>query len=82
MNDIWRLSAVEVASLVRARTISAREAMVSALSRLERVNPLINAVVDYKPDYSLAQADAVDAQDRARRGRRARSPACRSPSRC
>jgi amidase len=61
MNDIWRLSAVEVASLVRAKKISAREAMTSALARLERVNPLINAVVDYKPDYSLAQADAVDA---------------------
>jgi amidase len=61
MNDIWRLSAVEVASLVRARKISAREAMASALQRLERVNPLINAVVDYRPDYSLAQADAVDA---------------------
>ncbi|MDQ8731396.1 amidase family protein [Bradyrhizobium sp. LHD-71] len=61
MNDIWRLSAVEVASLVRQKKISAREAMVSALDRLERVNPLINAVVDYKTDYSLAQADAVDA---------------------
>lgn len=61
MNDIWRLSAVEVAALVRAKTISAREAMTSALERLERVNPLINAVVDHKPGYSLAQADAVDA---------------------
>jgi amidase len=61
MKDIWRLSAVEVASLVRARKISAREAMTAALTRLERVNPLINAVVDYRPDYSLAQADAVDA---------------------
>jgi amidase len=61
MQDIWRLTAVEVAALVRARKISAREAMVSALARLERVNPLINAVVDCKPDYSLAQADAVDA---------------------
>lgn len=61
MNDIWRMTAVEVASLVRAKTISAREAMASALARLERANPLINAVVDYRPDYSLAQADAVDA---------------------
>ena len=60
MNDIWRLSAVEVASLVRSRTISAREAMQSALDRLERVNPLINAVVDHKADYSLAQANAID----------------------
>lgn len=61
MNDIWRLPAVEVASLVRARKISAREAMTSALARLDRVNPLINAVVDHRPEYSLAQADAIDA---------------------
>src|SRR5918995_5679114 len=61
MNDIWRLSAAEVASLVRARKISAREAMTSALARLTQVNPLINAVIDYREDYSLAQADAVDA---------------------
>ncbi len=61
MNDIWRMTATEVASLVRAKKISAREAMASALARLEQVNPLINAVVDYRPEYSLAQADAVDA---------------------
>ena len=62
MTDIWRMTAVEVASLVKAKKISAREAMVSALDRLKAVNPLINAVVDYREDYSLAQADAVDAQ--------------------
>jgi len=60
MNDIWRLPAVEVASLVRARKISAREAMTSALARLDRVNPLINAVIDHRPEYSLAQADGID----------------------
>jgi amidase len=60
MHDIWRLSALEVASLVRSRKVSAREAMRSALDRLERVNPLINAVVDCKADYSLAQAEAID----------------------
>jgi amidase len=62
MTDIWRMTAVEVASLVKSKKISAREAMVSALDRLKAVNPLINAVVDYREDYSLAQADAVDAR--------------------
>jgi amidase len=62
MKDIWRLSAVEVASLVRAKKISAREAMTSALARLERANPPINAVIDHRPEYSLAQADAIDAR--------------------
>lgn len=61
MDDCWRLSAVELAALVKAKKLSAREAMTAALHRLEQVNPLINAVVDYRADYSLAQADAVDA---------------------
>jgi amidase len=62
MQDIWRLSATEVAALVRAKKISAREAMRSALERLDKVNPLINAVVDHRPEDALAQADAVDAK--------------------
>lgn len=61
MTDIWRLSALEVAAKVRAKDISAREAMAAALARLERANPLINAVIDHRPDDSLAQADTVDA---------------------
>lgn len=61
MDESWRLSAVEVASLVRSKKLSAREVTTAALKRLEQVNPFINAVVEYKPEYSLAQADAVDA---------------------
>jgi amidase len=41
--------------------VSAREAATSALSRLDAVNPQINAVVDHRPDDVLKQADAVDA---------------------
>jgi len=61
MNDIWRLSATDLASHIRARKISAKEAASAALDRLAAVNPSINAVVDYRPDYTLAQAAAVDA---------------------
>jgi len=61
MNDIWRLSATDLASHIRAREISAREAAVAALDRLAAVNPAINAVVDYRPEETLARADAVDA---------------------
>ena len=60
MNDIWRLPATELASLIRTRKLSAREAATAALERLAAVNPAINAVVDRRPDYTLAQADAVD----------------------
>lgn len=61
MNDIWRLSAADLAAHIRSRTLSAREAAQAALDRLNAVNPAINAVVDHRPEDTLAQADAVDA---------------------
>jgi amidase len=59
--DIWRLPAAELASLIRSRKVSAKEAAMAALARLDAVNPSINAVVDHRPDDVLAQADAIDA---------------------
>lgn len=61
MEDLWRLSATDVAAAVKAKKISAKEAAQSALSRLDAVNPRINAVIDHRPDEVLAQAAAVDA---------------------
>ncbi|WP_151639218.1 amidase family protein [Noviherbaspirillum aerium] len=61
MSDIWRLSASEVTALVQAKEISAEEAARAALERLEAVNPSINAVVDYRPEDVLAQAEKIDA---------------------
>lgn len=61
MDNLWRLPAAELASLIRARKVSAREAAAAALARLDAVNPLINAVVDHRPEDVLAQADAIDA---------------------
>jgi amidase len=61
MQDLWRLSAAEVASLIRLKKISAKDAAASALARLDAVNPKINAVVDHRPEDVLAQAAAVDA---------------------
>src|SRR5258707_1023918 len=61
MEDLWRLSAADIAALIRAKKISAKDAAVSALARLDAVNPKINAVVDHRPDNVLAQAGAIDA---------------------
>ncbi|MET0676693.1 MAG: amidase family protein [Bradyrhizobium sp.] len=61
MLDLWRLSAAEMAALVRSRKVSATEAATSALARLDAVNPKINAVVDHRPEDVLAQAASVDA---------------------
>ena len=61
MKDIWCLPAHELAGLIRAKKVSAKEAATSALARLDAVNPAINAVVDHRPDDVLSQAAAVDA---------------------
>ena len=54
--DIWRLPAAELASLIKSRKVSAKEAATAGLARLDAVNPKINAVVDHRPDDVLAQA--------------------------
>ncbi|HUN97345.1 MAG TPA: amidase family protein [Bradyrhizobium sp.] len=61
MEDLWRLSATDVAAAVKAKKISAKEAAQAALARLDAVNPKINAVIEHRPDDVLAQAASVDA---------------------
>ncbi len=61
MQDLWRLSATDLASLIKSRKVSAKEAAQAALARLDAVNPKINAVVDHKPAEVLAEAAAIDA---------------------
>jgi len=60
MDDLWRLSALELAGLIRSKKVSAREAAIAALARLGAVNPAINAVVDHRAEDVLAQAAAID----------------------
>ncbi|WP_237216206.1 amidase family protein [Falsiroseomonas oryziterrae] len=61
MTEVWRLPATEVASLVRSRKASAVEVARDALARLDAANPAINAVVDHRPEETLADAARVDA---------------------
>src|ERR1700687_6152580 len=61
MQDLWRLSAKDIAALIRSKKVSAKEAASAALARLDAVNPAINAVVDYRPEDVLAQAGVIDA---------------------
>ncbi|PDT73690.1 amidase family protein [Bradyrhizobium sp. C9] len=61
MQDLWRLSAAELASLIKTKKVSAKEAAEAGLARLDAVNPKINAVVDHRPDDVLAQAASIDA---------------------
>ncbi|MBY0613039.1 MAG: amidase family protein [Beijerinckiaceae bacterium] len=61
MNELWRLSATDLAAKIRSRQLSAREAAEAALTRLDAVNPKLNAIIDHRPEDTLAQADAIDA---------------------
>src|SRR5246127_135068 len=61
MTDLWRLSAVDIAALIKSRKVSAAEAAKAALARLDAVNPKLNAVIDHRPDDVVKQAAAVDA---------------------
>ena len=61
MEDLWRLSAKDIAALIASKKVSAKEAASAALARLDAVNPAINAVVDHRPEDVLAQAALIDA---------------------
>jgi len=66
MNSILLLSAHEIAALIRRKTISPVEVARAHLERIERLNPQVNAFVDYHPESVLAQA--TDAEKAVLRG--------------
>ncbi len=59
--ELWQLDATDLARLIRTGRASAREAVSSCLSRMDAVNPALNAVVRRVDDEALAAADAADA---------------------
>jgi amidase len=64
-SSICFLSAVEMARLIRARKLSARELLAEHLKQIERVNPKVNAIVTLVPDLAnaaAAQADEMQAR--------------------
>jgi amidase len=62
MPDLWRLSAAELAALVKSKKVSAHEAAAANLARLDAVNPKLNAVIDHRPEEVLKQATEIDAR--------------------
>ena len=66
--ELWRLGAGELTAAIRAGAVSCREAVQSCLSRLEQVNPRLNAVVLPLAETALAEADRADAAVRRGEG--------------
>ncbi|MEM1276948.1 MAG: amidase family protein [Pseudomonadota bacterium] len=60
MVELWKLSAAETAERVRAREISARDVTQAALTRINAVNPALNAIVQRADEQAMAMADAID----------------------
>ncbi|MEO7190952.1 MAG: amidase [Vicinamibacterales bacterium] len=54
------MSAVEMARLIRAKKLSAREALAAHLTQIERVNPKVNAIVTLVPELAAAAAARAD----------------------
>ncbi len=59
--DLCDLTARHLATLIRNRSVSAREVMEAHLARYERINPHVNAIVTCVADAALDAADAADA---------------------
>lgn len=59
-SPLWAWSATQLATGIRTRAISSREAVQAVLDRTSEVNGRLNAVVQCLPDEALAAADAAD----------------------
>ena len=61
VNDgLCLLPATEQAGALRAGSFSARELVEAHLARIERIDPLVNAIVTRTPELALAAADEAD----------------------
>lgn len=60
MTELTWLSTRELAALLAAGELSAREATAAQLERIDQVNPLLNAIVTLEPDRAMEEARRAD----------------------
>jgi amidase len=60
VSDICRKGAVELARLIRARDLSARDVVGAHLAQIERVNPGLNAIVTLAAEQAMERARLAD----------------------
>lgn len=60
-NELWRLSAAELAAAIRNKTVSSREVLEAHLARVDKVNGHVNAIVRVMADDARQAADNADA---------------------
>ena len=65
-DELCDLSAIDLATKIRRREVSARDVMTAHLARIERINPRVNAIVTLVAERALK--DAAQADERTARG--------------
>jgi amidase len=58
--ELYEMSAVELATRLARKDVSAREVMRAHLARIERINPTVNAIVTLVADQAMANAAKAD----------------------
>ncbi|MEU6408135.1 amidase [Microbispora sp. NPDC046933] len=58
--ELWQLSATRLAAGIRDREFSTVDVVESCLGRIEEVNPVLNALLDVRPEEALADARRAD----------------------
>lgn len=61
MSELWQLGALELAEKIRAKEVSSREVLEAHLTRVDAVNPHLNAIVRRLDDEARTAADSADA---------------------
>ncbi|MFI5036303.1 MAG: amidase [Acidimicrobiales bacterium] len=59
--ELWQMSAVTLAAMIRDREVSAEEVADAHLARIDAVNDRVNAVVEVRPDEVRREARRADA---------------------
>ena len=62
MDELWKLSALELRALIELKEIKPSEVMEVILARIEKVNPKINAFCTLVPESAMAEARKADEQ--------------------
>ena len=60
VTELWRMSATELAGVIRSRQASVRDVVEAHLRRIDAVKPALNAIVIRLDEQALAAADAAD----------------------
>jgi amidase len=59
-SEICFMTATELAHLIHAKELSARDVMEAHLAQIDRTNPTVNAIVTLLPEQAMEQANAAD----------------------